>query len=75
MKISIIGAGNVGGLTAIKLCSLGISEIVLVDAMAGLAHAKALDLSDAKFMLAQNYHILGTDDISHIDFARHEIGA
>ncbi|MGD9014709.1 MAG: malate dehydrogenase [Candidatus Omnitrophota bacterium] len=66
MKVSIIGAGNVGGLTAIQLCSQGVSEIVLVDAVKGLACAKALDLSDAKFILKQNYLIRGTEDISQI---------
>ena len=66
MKVSIIGAGNVGGLTAIQLCSLGIDEIVLVDAVAGLACAKALDLSDARFLLKQEYRIQGTGDMSQI---------
>jgi len=66
MKISIIGAGNVGGLTALQLCSLGFDEIVLVDVAPKLAYAKALDLSDARFILKHNYHIQGTDDINEI---------
>ena len=66
MKISIIGAGNVGGLTAVQLCSLGFNEIVLVDAVPKLACAKALDLSDTRFIFKHNYHIWGTDDINQI---------
>ncbi len=66
MKISIIGAGNVGGLTAMHLCSLGFSEIVLVDAIENLAHAKALDLSDARFIFKHNYRVRGTGDITQI---------
>ncbi|KPK43048.1 MAG: hypothetical protein AMJ78_00355 [Omnitrophica WOR_2 bacterium SM23_29] len=66
MKISIIGAGNVGGTTAIQLCSLGFNEIVLVDAVPNLAQAKASDLSDARFTFKHNYRIQGTDDINKI---------
>jgi len=66
MKISIIGAGNVGGLTAIQLCNLGIKEIVLIDAVTNLACAKALDLSDARFLFKQDNRITGTDDIKQI---------
>ena len=67
MKISIIGAGNVGGLTAMHLCSLGFHEIVLIDTVANIACAKALDLNDARFIFKQNYHTLGTDDIAQIE--------
>ena len=66
MKISIIGTGNVGGLTAMRLCSLGFKEIVLIDAVPRLAYAKALDLSDARFIFKHNYHIQGTDDINQM---------
>ena len=66
MKVSIIGTGNVGGLTAVQLCSTGISEIVLIDALTNLACAKALDLSDSRFLFKQNYRIRGTDDINQI---------
>ncbi|MFC1658739.1 malate dehydrogenase [Candidatus Omnitrophota bacterium] len=66
MKVSIIGAGNVGGLTASGLCAFGVSEIVLVDALGNLARAKALDLNDAAFLYKQSYRVAGTDDISSI---------
>ena len=65
-KISIIGAGNVGGLTAARLATFGFKKIVLVDAVANLAHAKALDLNDSRFIFKQNYHVQGTGDITGI---------
>ncbi len=65
-KVSIIGAGNVGGLTAARLVPFGFEEIVLVDAVADLAHAKALDLSDSRFIFKQNCHVQGTGDITGI---------
>ncbi|MCM8779970.1 MAG: malate dehydrogenase, partial [Candidatus Omnitrophica bacterium] len=65
-KISIIGAGNVGGLTALHLASLGAGEIVLADKIKGLAQGKALDLKDSASFIKQDYRISGTDDISQI---------
>jgi len=66
MKISIIGAGNVGGLTAMRLSEAGFGDIVLVDIIKGLAQGKAFDLEDAGFILKYNYRIRGTDDIENI---------
>ncbi len=62
MKISIIGAGNVGGLTALRLAEAGFNDIVLVDIAKGKAEGKALDLEDAGATLKYNYCIQGTED-------------
>jgi len=66
MKISIIGAGNIGSLTAMRLVQEGIGDIILVDIVKGLAQGKALDLEDARPILKYNYHIEGTQDINQI---------
>ncbi|MCX5705157.1 MAG: malate dehydrogenase [Candidatus Omnitrophica bacterium] len=66
MKISIIGAGNVGSLTALRLCHEQAGEIVLVDVVKGMALGKAFDMEDARALLKNNYNILGTDDIAEI---------
>ncbi|MFA5411074.1 MAG: malate dehydrogenase [Candidatus Omnitrophota bacterium] len=66
MKISIIGAGNVGGLTVMRLAELGIENIVLLDVAGGLAQGKALDMEDSRAILKGNYHIQGTDNIAEI---------
>jgi len=66
MKISIIGAGNVGGLTAMRLAQENFGEIVLVDAVKGLASGKAYDLEDACWSLKYSYRIKGTDDFTDI---------
>lgn len=65
-KISVIGAGNVGGLTASRLLENRLGEIVLVDVALNLAQAKALDLEDARYALGSNYQITATDDFSRI---------
>jgi malate dehydrogenase len=66
VKISIIGAGNVGGLTAMLLAQEGMGEILLVDIAKGLAQAKSFDLEDACPILKYNYKIKGRDDINEI---------
>jgi malate dehydrogenase len=66
MKISIIGGGNVGSLSAMRLAQEGAGEIVLVDIVKGLACGKALDMEDACNALKNNYSVTGTDDIAGI---------
>lgn len=46
-KISIIGAGNVGATTALRLVETGLFDIALVDILPGVSTGKALDLSQA----------------------------
>lgn len=66
MKISIIGAGNVGSLAAMRIAQDGLGEILLVDIVKGLAKAKAYDLEDARHILKNNYGISGSEDIAQI---------
>ncbi|MFA5096131.1 MAG: malate dehydrogenase [Candidatus Omnitrophota bacterium] len=66
MKISIIGAGNVGALSAMRIAQYDLGEIVLVDIARGLARGKALDLEDCRPILKAAYDIKGSDDIENI---------
>jgi len=66
MKISIIGAGNVGALSAMRIAQCGLGDVNLVDIAKGLAKGKALDLEDARSILKVDYNIQGTDDINSI---------
>ncbi len=66
MKISVIGAGNVGGLTALRLAESCLGEVVLVDVAKGLAQGKVFDMEDARTLVKLNYNIKGTDDINQI---------
>ncbi|MBN2831345.1 MAG: malate dehydrogenase [Candidatus Omnitrophica bacterium] len=66
MKIAIIGAGNVGSLTAMRLAQASLGDIVLVDIAKGLALGKSLDLEDARPILNNDYKIKGTEDIANI---------
>jgi len=66
MKIAVVGAGNVGSLTAMRLAQEKMGEIILVDVVKGLAQGKAYDLEDASAILKYDYSLLGTDDFSQI---------
>jgi len=66
MKITIIGAGNVGSLAAMRIVSDGLGDVLLIDVVKGLALGKALDLEDARPLLKSNYNIQGTDDITRV---------
>ncbi len=66
MKISIIGAGSVGSLTALRIAQEGLGDIVLLDIIKGLARGKALDMEDARSILKYDYNIEGTDDFNKI---------
>jgi malate dehydrogenase len=66
MKISIIGAGNVGSLTALRIAQNGLGEVFLIDVAKGLACGKAYDLEDAKSLIRSDYKIYGSEDINHI---------
>ena len=66
MKISVIGAGNVGGMTAMRLIEESIAEVVLIDIAKGLAEAKALDLEDSLALNKCTRKIKGSQDIDEI---------
>ncbi len=66
MKISVIGAGNVGSLTAMRIAGEGLGDVFIIDVLKGLAYGKALDLEDARPVLKHNYNIKGSDDIKEI---------
>ncbi len=67
IKISLIGAGNIGGtlasiITEKNLCE----EIVLVDILEGLAQGKALDLSQSRAINGFSTKYIGTSNFSDI---------
>lgn len=66
MKISIIGAGNVGSITALRLAQENLGEVVLVDIIKGIACGKAFDMQDAAWTTKINYAVSGSDDFNAI---------
>ncbi|HAJ57441.1 MAG TPA: malate dehydrogenase [Candidatus Omnitrophica bacterium] len=66
-KVSIIGAGNVGGTTAMRIAETGLASVVLIDTVENVACAKASDLEDARYSLGSDTRVEGSSDISRID--------
>ena len=68
MKISIVGAGNVGTTCAEVLVRKEVAnEVVLIDVKEGLAEGKALDLSQSAAIEGSDSRIIGsTKDYSHV---------
>ena len=66
MKIAVIGAGNVGAMVASRVIDAGLSDVVLMDIVPGLAKGKALDISDARPIFASTVKITGTEDYQDI---------
>jgi len=58
-KITIAGAGNVGGQTAFYAALKNLGDVVLIDIDDGLAKGKALDLLEAMPIACSNVKITG----------------
>ncbi len=65
-KVSIIGAGNVGGTLAEKLAMHNSYDIVLVDIIEGLPQGKALDINHSSYVHGIESKIVGTTDFNNI---------
>ena len=61
-KITVIGAGNVGGTTAQRLVESGRYDVVLLDIVEGVPQGKALDLMQAGVLVGSGGHIVGTTE-------------
>jgi malate dehydrogenase len=61
-KITVIGAGNVGGTTAQRLVEAGWCDVVLLDIIDGVPQGKGLDLTQACPLVGSDGRIEGTGD-------------
>lgn len=67
MKISIIGAGQVGSITALFCLMRGLAkEIVLMDIIPNLPQGKALDLNQSAIVFGMTGRVHGTNDYEDI---------
>ena len=61
-KITVIGAGNVGGTAAQRLVEKDCYDVVLLDILSGLPKGKALDLAQSAPICGYTGAIVGTSD-------------
>ncbi len=67
MKVSVIGAGNVGAKAVYYIAEKNIADIVMVDVVNGLASSKALDFLHAAPLRGYEVRIRGTTDFGEIE--------
>lgn len=64
-KVTVVGAGNVGATTAMRLAEKDLADVVLIDVLEGVPAGKALDLTEAAPVEKHDAHITGvTNDYS-----------
>ncbi len=62
MKITVIGAGNVGATTAQRIADKALAnEVVLVDVVEGIPQGKALDMFEATPVEKSDVRVIGTN--------------
>ena len=61
-KITLIGAGQIGGTLAHLIALKGLADVVLFDVAAGIAKGKALDIAQSSPVNGFNIKVSGTDD-------------
>ena len=59
-KVSVIGAGNVGGTTAQRLAEKNLADVVLLDINEGVAKGKALDITESAPLYGFDVRVTGT---------------
>jgi len=60
-KITVVGAGNVGGTTAQRLAEKDAYDVVLVDIVEGVPQGKALDIAQAGPVCGYSTKVVGTN--------------
>ncbi|MDR4477733.1 MAG: malate dehydrogenase [Nitrospira sp.] len=60
-KITVVGAGNVGGTVAQRLAEKNAYEVVLVDIVPGIPQGKALDITQAGPVCGYSTRVVGTN--------------
>ena len=60
-KVTVVGAGNVGATTALRISQLGYTDVVLVDVVEDLPQGKSLDMLEAGPVLGTDTKITGSN--------------
>ncbi len=61
-KVTVVGAGNVGGTTAQRLAERNYADVVLIDIVEGLPQGKALDILESGPALGFDSNVTGAND-------------
>ncbi len=70
-KISLIGAGNIGGTLAHLIALKNLADVVLFDVVEGVPQGKALDISQSSATEGFNVHVVGT--CNYVDIVNSDV--
>lgn len=65
-KISLIGAGQIGGTMALVIAQKQLGDVVLVDIAEGMPKGKALDIQEGRSVIPTATNLSGTSDYADI---------
>ena len=65
-KISLIGAGQIGGTLAHLITTKQLADVVLFDVAENIAKGKALDIAQSTSVDGQNINLIGTNNYEDI---------
>src|ERR687883_268895 len=60
-KVTVVGAGNIGGTVALHLATRNYTDVVLVDIIEGLPQGKALDILESGPIIRFDSNVIGTN--------------
>src|SRR5215203_4327879 len=60
-KVTVVGAGNIGGTVALHLAMRNLADVVLVDIVEGLPQGKALDILESGPIIRFDSNLVGTN--------------
>ncbi|MHA2362648.1 MAG: malate dehydrogenase [Candidatus Hodarchaeales archaeon] len=67
VKISVVGAGHVGEITAFRLVqSESVDEVVLIDVIEDMPKGKGLDMKESSPVLGSDTHVYGSNDFADL---------
>ena len=61
-KVTVVGSGNVGASTAMRIADRELADVVMTDILEGIPQGKGLDLLQAGPIVASDSHVKGTND-------------
>ena len=67
-KISLIGAGQIGGTLAHLIALKELADVVLFDVAEGIAKGKALDIAQSSGVSGFNSSIVGTNNYEAVSY-------
>jgi malate dehydrogenase len=70
LKVSVIGAGQVGATIAQRIAESGLADVTLVDIVEGMPQGKALDMIQSMSLLCRGADVRGSNDPSTIADSR-----